>query len=675
MLSAQAQQWPPRANNTELYVNDEQPQGSYLSPRLLLQQHQQLHQLNQEQFQELQQHHQQVQMRMQHHQQQHHQSLSSLVAVDDEDACSASSSYNSPSGSIANHSLVSNSSDNQLDIAATSSAAAVAAAATAASVTVGSNSNASTSSAASRPSSAAASGQPPHRKRRYKVQMPEADEPFLCHVCGDKALGYNFDAVTCESCKAFFRRNALKKKEQKCNFSGACDVSVNTRKFCSACRLKKCFSVGMKKDWILNETELQQRRAKTRCNRECRSGSTPTRTPPMPTLLSVDQQPQASLAMPVFKLEHNPGCCSSGKCGGGFQPSSGSHCQVPPPPTLLASSSGVTTAAGAAVVSASPPPGVVDGASPAAVGRPSVLAFLREEEPEPAMPRWTDRRPLSPASAAIIDVIRGALDGVMNNVEPQDSDRIRSATNAPVTLEAPFAITLSFVQRFVLFVKRLPEYSLIEQKDMIHLIKGGVFHFILMRGVSIYNPAENTFSFQSNSLGGHHTLSLACLSQSLSVYPNGQALLHRYQRFMVEYHSVSQGDQLALTLLQLIEFYNPARPNLCNMHRVDRIQQGYILLFRRYIQHSFPAQCARRVYFDLMNRLSDLEDLANEFSQLCHIVGFRYEELDPLLIEVFELQQRQRQRMGLATDDDEADEAGVAHGDLKCEPETPRSTY
>lgn len=30
----------------------------------------------------------------------------------------------------------------------------------------------------------------------------------VCSVCGDKALGYNFDAISCESCKAFFRRNA-----------------------------------------------------------------------------------------------------------------------------------------------------------------------------------------------------------------------------------------------------------------------------------------------------------------------------------------------------------------------------------------------------------------------------------------------------------------------------------
>jgi hypothetical protein len=43
------------------------------------------------------------------------------------------------------------------------------------------------------------------RKHRSKDEK-------ICGVCGDKALGYNFDAISCESCKAFFRRNALKNK-------------------------------------------------------------------------------------------------------------------------------------------------------------------------------------------------------------------------------------------------------------------------------------------------------------------------------------------------------------------------------------------------------------------------------------------------------------------------------
>ncbi|CAF3505331.1 unnamed protein product [Rotaria sp. Silwood1] len=33
---------------------------------------------------------------------------------------------------------------------------------------------------------------------------------LICGVCGAPAHGYNFDQITCESCKAFFRRNALR---------------------------------------------------------------------------------------------------------------------------------------------------------------------------------------------------------------------------------------------------------------------------------------------------------------------------------------------------------------------------------------------------------------------------------------------------------------------------------
>lgn len=34
--------------------------------------------------------------------------------------------------------------------------------------------------------------------------------PLICRICGDIARGLNFDVITCMSCKAFFRRNALR---------------------------------------------------------------------------------------------------------------------------------------------------------------------------------------------------------------------------------------------------------------------------------------------------------------------------------------------------------------------------------------------------------------------------------------------------------------------------------
>ena len=33
-----------------------------------------------------------------------------------------------------------------------------------------------------------------------------------CVICGDRAIGFNYDVLSCASCKAFFRRNAQKDK-------------------------------------------------------------------------------------------------------------------------------------------------------------------------------------------------------------------------------------------------------------------------------------------------------------------------------------------------------------------------------------------------------------------------------------------------------------------------------
>ncbi|CAF1360603.1 unnamed protein product, partial [Rotaria sordida] len=46
--------------------------------------------------------------------------------------------------------------------------------------------------------------QPKNTKNKPK------DSSLVCVVCGSSAHGYNFGAIACESCKAFFRRNARK---------------------------------------------------------------------------------------------------------------------------------------------------------------------------------------------------------------------------------------------------------------------------------------------------------------------------------------------------------------------------------------------------------------------------------------------------------------------------------
>uniref|UniRef100_A0A914V3X3 Nuclear hormone receptor HR96 n=1 Tax=Plectus sambesii TaxID=2011161 RepID=A0A914V3X3_9BILA len=92
----------------------------------------------------------------------------------------------------------------------------------------------------------------------------------VCRVCGDKAYSYNFNVITCESCKAFFRRNANKEKEIRCPFNDQCDINLVSRRFCQRCRLQKCFKVGMKKEWIMSEEARAEKKQRVMDNRERR---------------------------------------------------------------------------------------------------------------------------------------------------------------------------------------------------------------------------------------------------------------------------------------------------------------------------------------------------------------------------------------------------------------------
>ncbi|CAG2162121.1 unnamed protein product [Oppiella nova] len=79
-----------------------------------------------------------------------------------------------------------------------------------------------------------------------------------------------FGAITCESCKAFFRRNALKDKIWKCPSDGKCQITATTKKLCKTCRLNKCFAVGMRKELILTDEEREERRQLVEENRHKR---------------------------------------------------------------------------------------------------------------------------------------------------------------------------------------------------------------------------------------------------------------------------------------------------------------------------------------------------------------------------------------------------------------------
>ena len=76
---------------------------------------------------------------------------------------------------------------------------------------------------------------------------PSAVTSKTCAVCRDVATCNNFGALTCESCKSFFRRHGHRSGEFHCPGNNTCTISKMTSKYCTSCRLRKCIEAGMKR--------------------------------------------------------------------------------------------------------------------------------------------------------------------------------------------------------------------------------------------------------------------------------------------------------------------------------------------------------------------------------------------------------------------------------------------
>ncbi|XP_070844077.1 estrogen receptor 2a isoform X5 [Chaetodon trifascialis] len=69
----------------------------------------------------------------------------------------------------------------------------------------------------------------------------------FCAVCHDYASGYHYGVWSCEGCKAFFKRSIQRHNDYICPATNQCTIDKNRRKSCQACRLHKCYEVGMTK--------------------------------------------------------------------------------------------------------------------------------------------------------------------------------------------------------------------------------------------------------------------------------------------------------------------------------------------------------------------------------------------------------------------------------------------
>ncbi|XP_068868135.1 thyroid hormone receptor alpha-like [Aphelocoma coerulescens] len=97
---------------------------------------------------------------------------------------------------------------------------------------------------------------------RYIPSYLDRDEQ--CVVCGDKAASYHYRCIACEGCKGFFRRTIQKNLHP----TYSCVIDKITRNQCQLCCFKKCISVGMAMDLVLDDSKQVAKRKLIEENRE-----------------------------------------------------------------------------------------------------------------------------------------------------------------------------------------------------------------------------------------------------------------------------------------------------------------------------------------------------------------------------------------------------------------------
>ena len=73
-----------------------------------------------------------------------------------------------------------------------------------------------------------------------------------CLICDDRASGIHFGVLTCEACKAFYRRTstALSTIPLPCS-PNRCEINIHNRNNCPSCRFDKCKRLGMDRENVI----------------------------------------------------------------------------------------------------------------------------------------------------------------------------------------------------------------------------------------------------------------------------------------------------------------------------------------------------------------------------------------------------------------------------------------
>uniref|UniRef100_A0A0R3S0L7 Nuclear receptor domain-containing protein n=1 Tax=Elaeophora elaphi TaxID=1147741 RepID=A0A0R3S0L7_9BILA len=466
-----------------------------------------------------------------------------------------------------------------------------------------------------------------------------------CKVCGDRAIGYNFSVITCESCKAFFRRNANRQESLKCPFNQKCVINVLKRRFCQSCRLQRCFQVGMKKEWIMREGYR---------SRKHRLSTIPENDEEIKKVF--DQIDDGDVAVPkqvlvelIKKSTMRRLTACQCRCTCGFYPTD----------TKLIALSSISEQRFEGSDEIIVPFNSMNQISPRAsqenfylergIDYPFVMTNCMT--PIPQMPvsvlpemstAWSGNIRLTTSTtmqqAYISDDNCFSVDA-FERLLADDKILLQELVTANDILKQP--LDLSTNQRHsnelsLMDVVRMTDLALrriINMAKELTFFKRSCSELLILRGVMVFDQKKHAWN--TNVIQGSAELEI-----KLDILKNSKELKHyeEHKRFLTTFGEKWGKNEYIMLLLNAITLFSPFRTNLQDIQKLQKIRQKYCDVLRRYLGNLYVASEAEKAYQGLLKKLGEeLNHLSHSLLRIYH--SLNNNELNPLLCELFDLAQ------------------------------------
>ncbi|NXB82575.1 VDR protein, partial [Donacobius atricapilla] len=399
----------------------------------------------------------------------------------------------------------------------------------------------------------------------------------ICGVCGDRATGFHFNAMTCEGCKGFFRRSMKRKAMFTCPFNGDCHITKDNRRHCQACRLKRCVDIGMMKEFILTDEEVQRKREmilKRKEEEALRESLKPK--------LSEEQQKVIDVLLEAHRKTYDPTYAD--------------FTQFRPPVRSRPSSRGATKSSSLLTQD---------------------LAHLGAGVPsEPFSPRADSVEPPPFPGLAL--------------PEEQDESSSMNREFSQLSMLPHLADLVSYsIQKVIGFAKMIPGFRDLCAEDQIVLLKCSAIEVIMLRSNQSFTLEDMSWTCGSSDFK-YRVSDVTQAGHSMD-------LLEPLVKFQVGLKKLNLHEEEHV-LLMAICILSPDRPGVREPLRVEALQERLSEVLQSYIRARHPPPGSRLLYAKMIQKLADLRSLNEEHSRQYRCLSFQPEhsmQLTPLVLEVF----------------------------------------